>query len=355
MRAAIKGRGALSNKSGRYEAVSIQSVDDGWHCFEDEVSKQKTQWQYENNKSILTSNQSPDIHFDRSINPYRGCEHGCIYCFARPTHTWLGHSAGLDFETKLYAKSNAATLLSKALAKRSYSPAPIAIGVNTDAYQPLERKLEITRSILEVLWQHKHPAYLITKSALIERDIDILSKMASQSLVSVCVSLGTLNADLSRKLEPRAASPKRRLQVLRNLNIASIPTRVSLSPIIPALNEEEIEHMIELAGETGVSAAYAIILRLPHELQTLFPEWLNEHYPMRAKRVLKAIQSMRDQRLNNSEFGERMKGSGPRANIIHQRVKLACKKAGISVGRDFELDTSRFKVPSMDGQLELGW
>ncbi len=354
---ARKGRGAISNASGRYETHTIHSVDDGWHTYMSPDSAQntqlRTQWQDDKSKTIITRNRSPDIHFDRSVNPYRGCEHGCVYCFARPTHTWLGHSAGLDFETRLYAKRNAASLLKAELAKPSYTCEPIALGVNTDAYQPLERKLNITRDVLQVLHDAKHPAYLITKSSLIERDIDIIKSMAEQQLVSVCVSITTLDRKLARKLEPRATSPHRRLQILEKFSHAGIPTRVSISPIIPALNEEELDAIVAAAANAGVVAAYAIVLRLPHELQTLFPEWLREHYPMRADRIIKAIRSMREDKLNNADFNHRMTGFGPRAAIIQQRFQLACKKAGIAVGRDFELDTTRFVAPNVDGQLNL--
>jgi len=291
------------------------------------------------------------------VNPYRGCEHGCVYCFARPTHTWLGHSAGLDFETRLYAKRDAASLLRKELAKPSYRCEPIAIGVNTDAYQPLERQLGITREILEVLLETKHPAYLITKSSLIERDIDLLQEMSKLNLVTACVSVTTLDRELARKLEPRATSPQRRLQTIQTLSEAGIPTRVSVSPVIPALNEEELDKIVAAAADAGALAAYAIILRLPHELQTLFPEWLHEHYPMRAERVIKAIKSMRENQLNDAEFGMRMTGSGPRANIIQQRFELACRRANIAVGRAFALSTNKFVPPcipsGIPGQMPL--
>jgi len=367
---ATKGRGAVSNASGRYETHTIHAVDDGWQVddstgIDDADSTElagdvvlapnpvRTEWRDDKSKTIITRNRSPDIHFDRSVNPYRGCEHGCVYCFARPTHTWLGHSAGLDFETRLYAKRNAAQLLKAELSKPSYQCEPIALGVNTDAYQPLERKLNITRQILQVLHDAKHPAYLITKSSLVERDIDLLKSMAEQNLVSVCLSITTLDRTLARKLEPRATSPHRRLQTLEKLSNAGIPTRVSVSPIIPALNEEEIDDIVAAAANAGAAAAYAIILRLPHELQTLFPEWLYEHYPLRAERIIKAIRSMREDKLNNSDFNHRMTGFGPRAAIIQQRFKLACKRAGISVGRDFQLDTSQFVAPAQNGQLSL--
>lgn len=367
---ALKGRGAVSNASGRYETHTIHPIDDGWHRYqspdeglsairqqtasaEHHSAAVRTEWCDDKSKTVLTRNRSPDIHFDRSVNPYRGCEHGCVYCFARPTHTWLGHSAGLDFETRLYAKRDAAKLLSAELSKPSYRCEPIAIGVNTDAYQPLERKLQITRQVLQLLHDTKHPAYLITKSSLIERDIDLLSAMAESNLVSVCISVTTLDRNLARKLEPRATAPHRRLQTMEKLSKAGIPTRVSVSPVIPALNEEELDKIVAAAASAGAVAAYAIIVRLPHELQTLFPEWLREHYPLRAERVIKAIRSVREDKLNNSDFNHRMTGFGPRASIIQQRFQLACKQAGIHVGRDFELDTSQFVPPSLSGQLSL--
>ncbi len=351
--AVFKGRGAISNTSGRYETHTVHAVDDGWSDYVVPETQSRTQWRDDKSRTVITRNRSPDIHFDRSVNPYRGCEHGCVYCFARPTHTWLGHSAGLDFETRLYAKRDAAALLKEELSKPNYRCEPIAIGVNTDAYQPLERELKITRSILQVLLEANHPAYLITKSSLIERDIDLLSAMAENQLVSVCVSITTLDRTLARKLEPRATSPHRRLRTLQTLSDAGIPTRVSVSPIIPALNEIELESIVQAAADAGAQTAYAILLRLPHELQTLFPEWLYEHYPLRAERVLNGIRSMRNQQLNNAEFNNRMVGSGPRAEIIQQRFELACKRSGLHVGRDFELNCSRFRPVSVDGQMPL--
>ncbi len=348
-----KGRGALSNASGRYEKHTLHKVDDGWNNYITPDTRTKTQWRDDTSRSVITRNRSPDIHFDRSLNPYRGCEHGCVYCFARPTHTWLGHSAGLDFETHLYAKRDAAALLRQELAKPGYSCEPIAIGVNTDAYQPLERELNITRSVLQVLLEARHPAYLITKSSLIERDIDILAQMAQRNLVSVCVSITTLDRTLARKLEPRATSPQRRLRTLETLHNAGIPTRVSISPVIPALNEIELESIVQASADVGVQAAYAILLRLPHELQTLFPEWLYEHYPLRAERVLNGIRSMRNEQLNSAAFNDRMVGSGPRAAIIQQRFELACRRAGLYIGRDFELDCSQFVPPEVNGQMPL--
>ncbi|OED36161.1 DNA repair photolyase [Chromatiales bacterium (ex Bugula neritina AB1)] len=348
-----RGRGSLSNATGRFEATNHLDIDDGWSSYTEPETRIQTHWRRDCNRTIITRNQSPDINFDRSINPYRGCEHGCIYCFARPSHTYLGHSAGLDFETRLYAKTEAASLLRTELAKRSYTCEPIAIGVNTDAYQPLEKQLGITRQLLEVLLEARHPVYLITKSSLIERDIDLLSELAKHNLVSTCITITTLDRTLARKLEPRATTPHRRLETLRRLTAAGIPVRVSVSPVIPALNEEEVSTIVATAAEAGASAAHAIVLRLPHELQQLFPQWLEEHYPLRAERVLKAIRSLRDDKLNHSEFGERMEGSGPRADIIRQQFEFACRRAGIACGRDLALDTSLFRPPSSGGQMSL--
>jgi DNA repair photolyase len=344
-----RGRGSVSNVTGRFEAARHLDIDDGWSSYTEPESRVQTHWRDDCNRTIITRNQSPDIHFDRSVNPYRGCEHGCIYCFARPSHTYLGHSAGLDFETRLYAKRQAPELLRQELSKKGYRCEPIAIGVNTDAYQPLEKRLTITRQVLEVLVETNHPAYLITKSSLIERDIDLLTQLAERKLVSVCITITTLDRKLARNLEPRATTPSRRLQTLKTLSDAGIPTRVSVSPVIPALNEEEMDAIVEAAASAGAQAAYAIVLRLPHELQQLFPEWLELHYPLRAARVMKAIRSVRSDKLNNAEFGARMIGSGPRADIIRQRFELACKRAGISVGRDFQLDCSQFKPPLVNG------
>lgn len=348
-----RGRGSVSNASGRFEQNRHLDIDDGWSLYTEPETRVQTHWQADCNRTIITRNQSPDIHFDRSVNPYRGCEHGCIYCFARPSHTYLGHSAGLDFETKLYAKLDAATLLRSELSKRNYQCQPIAIGVNTDAYQPLEKKLAITRALLQVLLETRHPAYLITKSSLIERDIDLLTEMAKRNLVSVCITITTLDRKLARNLEPRATTPARRLQTLNKLSSAGIPTRVSVSPVIPALNEQEMDNIVASAANAGARAAYAIVLRLPHELQQLFPEWLEQHYPLRAARIMKAIRSVRANHLNNAEFGARMIGSGPRAEIIRQRFELACKRAGICASRDLKLDCTQFVAADNGGQLPL--
>ncbi len=349
-----KGRGAQSNRVSRFDVLRRVDIDDGWQSSTESAGQQRTQWREDCTRTVITRNRSPDIPFNQSINPYRGCEHGCIYCFARPTHTWLGHSAGLDFERLLYAKRDAAALLTSELQRPGYQCEPIAIGVNTDAYQPLERQLQITRQILQVLGEAGHPAYLITKSSLIERDIDLLSAMAINSLVCVSITLTTLDTDLARRLEPRATAPHRRLQTIRTLSEAGIPVRVSISPIIPALNEIEIDQIALAAADAGAISASCILLRLPHELSTLFPEWLQQHYPLKAARILNAIRDMRGGRLNDSEFKSRMRGEGPRASIIQQRFKLACKRAGLVVDRTFaELDTSQFVPPNTAAQLAL--
>jgi len=352
---ARRGRGALSNRVGRFESRQHVDIDDGWQVLTETDTDRRTQWRDDKAKHVITRNRTPDLHFDRSINPYRGCEHGCVYCYARPSHAFLGHSAGLDFERRLYAKRGAAARLREELARPGYARRdggirPMAIGVNTDAYQPLERELGITRSILEVLLEARHPVYLITKGSLIERDLDLLGELAAHNLLAVTVSLTTLDNALARRLEPRATAPQRRLRTLRTLAEAGIPTRISISPVIPALNEHEIESLIEAAARAGACAANAILLRLPHELATLFPEWLDEHYPLRKERVLKALRSMRSGSLNDSGFGTRFIGEGPRAELIRQRFEKACRQHDISFGRErFALDTSAFRPPASDG------
>ena len=364
-----RGRGAQSNRSGRFETLRRMDVDDGWQsasevasggcetlagsfddvasdAYGESSSTMRTQWREDRAKTVITSNRSPDVHFDQSINPYRGCEHGCSYCFARPSHTYLGHSAGLDFERLLYAKLDAATLLRRELSHPRYQCKPIALGVNTDAYQPLEKRLGITRQLLEVLLETEHPVYLITKSALIERDIDLLSQLACRKLVTVSISITTLDNELSHRLEPRAAAPHRRLRTVRTLAEAGIPVQVSVSPVIPALNEHEMDAIIEAAAEAGASGANAIVLRLPHELSQLFPEWLEAHYPLKKDRVLKAIRSLRDGKLNDSDFKSRFAGQGPRADIIRQRFESACRRHGVATGQSvFNTDTTRFRRP----------
>jgi len=351
-----KGRGALSNAAGRFEVLQRVDFDDGWETRSEEQKAQRTHWREDTARTVITRNQSPDIYFDQSINPYRGCEHGCIYCFARPTHTYLGHSAGLDFERILYVKSDAANLLKQELAKSRYRCEPIAVGVNTDAYQPLERKLGITRAVLQVLSDCRHPVFLITKSSLIERDLDLLRELAVDNLVSVSISITTLDTQLARNMEPRATSPARRLRTLETLSSAGIRTRVSVSPVIPALNEHEIEAIVQAAANAGARAASYITLRLPHELSILFPQWLRQHYPDTAERVIKALKDIRGNKLNDAQFGSRMRGFGPRADIIHHRFKLACKRAGLEANRlvsghkqsgEWSLPTDKFVPPEI--------
>ncbi|MDR9437611.1 MAG: PA0069 family radical SAM protein, partial [Thiohalophilus sp.] len=291
---------------------------------------------------------SPDVPFTASINPYKGCEHGCSYCFARPTHTYLDLSAGLDFESKIYCKPGAAQLLETELARPRYTPQVIALGANTDAYQPIERDMRITRSILEVLKAHNHPVAIITKSALIERDIDLLVPMAEAGLVRVFVSVTTLDRELGRRLEPRAAAPQRRLEVVRRLQQAGIPVGVLMAPIIPVLNDSEIEQLLDECAAAGAESAGYVILRLPHELKELFVQWLQEHYPLKAEHVMNRVRDLRGGREYQSNFGERMRGSGQYAELIAHRFALACKKQGLN-RRSLDLDCSKFRVPLKSG------
>ena len=359
-----RGRGAQSNAAGRFETLRRVDADDGWQLAEEGSGARRTRWRDDRARSVITRNDSPDLHFDRSINPYRGCEHGCVYCYARPSHAWLGHSPGLDFERLLYAKREAAARLREELSHPGYAErgdgvGPIALGVNTDAWQPLERELGITRAILEVLLEARHPVYAITKASLVERDLDLLSALAEHNLVSVTVTLTTLDHELARRLEPRATAPARRLRTLETLAAAGIPTRVSISPVIPALNEHEIEALLAAAANAGARGANAIVLRLPHELATLFPEWLDEHYPLRKERILKALRSMRGGALNDSGFGARFLGEGARAELIRRRFERACRERGLAFGREvFTLDSGAFRAPSVSAgrggdQLDL--
>ena len=308
----------------------------------------KTEVREDAARSIITRNESPDISFDRSINPYRGCEHGCIYCYARPTHTYLGHSAGLDFETILYAKSDAAALLERELAKPGYSPATMALGTNTDPYQPIERERGITRSILEVLERTGHPVGIVTKSALVVRDIDILSRMAARGLAKVAISVTTLDRRLARAMEPRAATPPKRIETIRQLSQAGIPTAVMVAPVIPALNDSEIEAILETVHESGAREAGYVLLRLPLEIKDLFREWLAEEFPDRAARVIHLMQSMHGGRDYRAEFGLRQRGSGPYAAQIAARFRLAAKRLGLNERRQ-TLRTDLFRRPVLKG------
>jgi DNA repair photolyase len=351
-------RGARSFVQGRFESVAREAFDDGWTPEEKPASELKTEVTIERARSIVSHNDSPDVGFDRSINPYRGCEHGCIYCYARPSHAYLELSPGLDFETKLFAKTNAAELLRETLARPGYTPQPIALGANTDCYQPIERKFRITREILEVLAECDHPVTLVTKSALVERDLDLLGPMAAKNLVKVYVSIGTLERELARRLEPRAASPQRRLDILKALSNAGVPCGVMVAALIPGLNDKTMEHVLEAAAQAGAAEAAYVIMRLPNELKDLFREWLAEHYPQRATHVMSIVRDLRGGKDNDPRFGARMTGTGNYAELIEKRFDIACRKFGLNVreaprGRA-ELDCSRFRPPQPTGKSGNG-
>jgi len=345
--AAHKGRGAVSNMQGRYEVHGREDFDDGWAIEPGDALRFKTQVTDEVAKSILSRNASPDIPFNVSLNPYRGCEHGCIYCFARPTHSYLGLSPGLDFESKLFAKTNAAALLRRELAHPSYKPEHIAIGVNTDAYQPCEREYRLTRQVLEVLSECQHPVGMITKSSLIERDIDLLAPMAAKGQACAAITLTTLDSEISRTLEPRAAAPARRLRTIRTLTEAGIPVSVSVAPIIPFVTEPEIERILEAARDAGAVSAHYTVLRLPFEVNPLFQQWLEAHFPERAQRVMNRVREMRGGKDYDSDFGKRMVGEGVWADLIRQRFTKTVERLGLGkLGSRFErLDASQFRRP----------
>ncbi len=348
-----KGRGAVSNPSGRFEPYQRQAFDDGWEHDDEPPPRVRTVVQNERTRSIIAKNDSPDVPFSRSINPYRGCEHGCIYCFARPTHAYLGYSPGLDFETHIVAKPEAPERLAEELGRPGYRCEVIALGANTDPYQPTERKLGITRRILQVLAARHHPVAIVTKSSGILRDLDILAPMAARGLASVMVSVTTIDAGLAKKMEPRAASPRRRIETLAALAEAGVPTGVLASPIIPAINDGHLEAVLEAAAGAGAKSAGYILVRLPLEIKDLFHEWLLTHFPERASHVLSLVRDTRDGALNQSQFGLRMRGSGAYAELLAQRFRLATQKLELT-GRVPTLDTSQFCVPSQaGGQLEL--
>jgi DNA repair photolyase len=346
----IKGRGALSNPAGRFArreyALDSDAPDDG-------AEHLPTELHIDVARSVIAHNRSPDIPFSQSINPYRGCEHGCIYCYARTTHAYLDLSPGRDFETQLYYKPNAAQLLRAELATATESVTPIALGTNTDPYQPVERQLGITRGILEVLLEVRHPLTIVTKGALILRDIDLLERLAQLRLVAVMVSLTTLDAELKRRMEPRTAGPERRLEVVRELSSAGIPVGVLLAPIIPGLNDHELERMAQRAAEHGARAAGYVLLRLPHEVKPLFVEWLHEHYPDRAEHVLSLLRQMRNGRLNDPRFHDRQRGSGPFADLLHARFQRARRAYGLDGDGTFDLDTKAFRRPKDPAERQL--
>lgn len=353
-RRALKGRGAISNESSRFERERRVLVDDGWTADGGEDPPPvRTTVLDDRARSVIARNNSPDIPFEQSVNPYRGCEHACIYCFARPTHAYLGLSPGLDFETRLFRKRDAAELLARELRAKSYVCRPLAIGANTDPYQPIEREERITRSVLEVCRDFNQPVCIITKSALVTRDLDILAPMAAKRLASVAVSVTTLDRNLARRMEPRAATPPRRLEAIRELTAAGVPVSVLASPMIPALNDHELEAILEAGAEAGAAGGSYILLRLPLEIKDLFEEWLREHVPDRADRVLSLIRQARAGGLYQSEFGTRMTGTGPIAELLSRRFKLACRRLGLD-GRRWDLDCELFRPPPARGdQLPL--
>ncbi len=353
---AHKGRGAASNPEGRFESVRHQAEDDGWQSalLDDAASRPRTEVTEERARSVITRNDSPDIHFSQAMNPYRGCEHGCVYCFARPSHSYLNLSPGLDFETKLRAKGNLAEVLRHELSRRGYRVEPINIGSNTDPYQPIEKRWRLTRAALELLAECGHPCTIVTKNALVERDLDLLAPMAEANLVQVFVSVNSLDNHLAAKLEPRASAPHRRIKAIRALAGAGVPVGVLVAPIIPALNDRDMEAVLEQAAYAGARCAGYTVVRLPYELKTLFREWLALHAPDRAAHVMSLVQQMNGGRDYDSDFRTRMRGQGVFADLLRRRFEVACRKHGFGRARDLELDTSRFvppREPSAQGEL----
>ncbi len=347
-----RGRGAQTNKASRFDKESREDVDDGWGQVE-ELKPFETVEHIERAKSIITRNESPDLGFDRSINAYRGCEHGCSYCFARPTHSYLGLSAGLDFERQIFVKVNAVDLLRQELAEKRYKPKPIAMGTNTDPYQPAERTHKLTRGILEVLLETKHPASIVTKSALVVRDLDILSEMAKLGLVHVALSITSMDHILSRKMEPRASTPEKRLEAIRLLAAAGVPTGVMAAPMIPAINDMEMERILDAAAAQGATSAGMVLLRLPGEVREIFREWLLRHYPDRVRHVMSLVRDTRGGKDYNSAWGERMVGEGAYATLMQQRMAKAKERFGLDQ-RHPALRTDLFEPPKVDdGQLSL--
>ncbi len=346
-----RGRGATFSPDNRYSAHTQETLDDGWGSLDAPLEPLRTTFTVDTSRTVISYNDSPDVGFDRSINPYRGCEHGCVYCFARPSHAWLGLSPGLDFESRLFYKPEAPEILKHELAARRYRPAPIAVGINTDAYQPGERKLKITRRILELLVECRHPFSIVTKSALIERDLDLLKEAAAQHLVSVAFSITTLDRALARRMEPRAAAPQRRLAAIKTLSSAGIPVSVLVAPLIPVLTDGELEKILDAAHAAGARAAGYALLRLPHELKELFEAWLTTHEPRKAAHVMNRIRDARGGKAYDSRFGVRMCGTGDYAGLLAKRFAMAERRLGFG---DFPpLDVSQFRPPRIAPQLEL--
>ncbi len=347
-----RGRGAVSNASGRYEPAARIPFDDGWLSL-DELPPFKTVEREERARKIITRNESPDLGFDRSINPYRGCEHGCIYCFARPTHAYHGMSSGLDFETQMFVKPDAPQLLRKELASPSYKPRTIAMGTNTDPYQPIERKWKLTRRILEVLRDANHPVGIVTKSVLVLRDLDILSEMAAKGLAKVALSVTTLDPKLARAMEPRASTPPKRLEAIRELSRAGVPTAIMTAPIVPAINDSEIERLLDAGAANGAVEAGFVMLKMPFEIKDLFREWLREHFPDKEKHVISLVRDIHGGKDYDSTWGLRQTGTGPYAWSIGRRFELACNRLGLNA-RSYRLTTALFRKPVLRGdQMDL--
>jgi DNA repair photolyase len=348
------GRGAASNPAGRFESTHSQAEDDGWGILDEPLPHLQTTVGIDTSRTIIARNNSPDISFTQSINPYRGCEHGCVYCYARPSHAYLDLSPGLDFETKLFYKPDAVKQLKEELTAKNYKCSAIALGANTDPYQPIEREYRVTRGILETLSECNHPATIVTKgAAIIERDIDLLASMAKRNLVGVFVSVTTLDKELKRKLEPRAASPAARLAVIHKLAEAKVPVGVLVAPVIPVLTDHEAENILEAVAEAGAMSAGYVMLRLPYELNQLFQEWLQVHEPLKAEHVMSRIRELRGGKENDPRFGSRQRGEGVFAELFKQRFDLACRKHGLNRERRLQLDTSKFVPPAIGGQMSL--
>lgn len=339
------GRGAVSNPEGRFESTRTQTIDDGWGNLDEPLPPLETTVRPDPARSIIARNQSPDIPFSQSINPYRGCEHGCIYCYARPSHGYLNLSPGLDFETRLFYKQDAARLLETELAAPNYRCSPITIGANTDPYQPIEREYRVTRSVIEVLARYRHPLSIITKSAMIERDVDLLGPMARDNLVLALVSVTTLSADLKRTLEPRTASPAARLRAIRTLASAGVPVGVMVAPVVPVLTDSELEKILEAAAQAGARSAGYVVLRLPHEVKDLFREWLQTHEPLKAQHVMSRMQAMHGGRDYDSAWGVRQRGQGEYAALLRQRFEAACRRYGLTTGERFVHNVDLFRRP----------
>jgi len=349
-----KGRGATLNPEGRFESLRREAFEDGWdQPLPDEPARPRTIVTPETARSIIQRNDSPDVPFNLSINPYRGCEHGCVYCYARPSHAYLELSPGLDFETRLFAKVNAAQVLREELAKPGYRCESITIGANTDPYQPIEREWKITRQVLEVLAACEHPCSIVTKNALVERDLDLLAPMAQKNLVQVFVSVTTLEHDLARKMEPRAASPRRRLEAIRNLAAAGVPVGVMVAPVIPFLTDSGVEPTLEAAAQAGAKSAAYTLMRLPWELKELFKDWLQHNFPLKADHVMGRVRQMRKGKESDPNFGTRHSGEGLLAELLAKRFEIACARFGLNRERRQPLDTTRFRPPARDGQMDL--